>query len=265
MTDSDFREFSGLLDAVCGLLSRGAYAPNATNTALFFRSLRAYPLDAVRGAFDAHVSDPVRGRFVPVPADLLAQLQARAENDGRLGAEEAWALVMAGRDESDTVVWTDEIGQAWGIARVVYEQDDVGGRMAFREAYGRLVAEARAAGRPVSWRVLEGHDAARRIEAVKAAVAIGRVPSDAAERLALAPPAPRAVVALLEGPAPAAASPEVRSALLRLRDVLAARTEATKVDMGRVRTDDARAWSGVMVEEYAAARGLALKPQQATA
>lgn len=259
MIDSDFKEFSGLLDAVCGLLSRGAYVPNATNSALFFRALRAHPLPAVRAAFDAHVSDSQRGRFVPVPADLLAQLQSVAANDGRLGPEEAWAMVMSGRDEADTVVWTDEIAQAWAIAKVVHESDEVGGRMAFREAYARLVADARTAGGPVEWRVFEGFDAGRRIEAVKAAVAIGRVPADARERLALAPPHPRAAVALLTGPEPVGLSPTVRATLRKLREVLAGRIEAKNTnDVRRKQTEEQRAASASDAARYASDHGLTL-------
>ena len=265
MVDSDFKEFSSLLDAVCGLLSRGAYAPNATNSALFFRALRAHPFTAVRAAFDAHVSDPQRGRFVPVPADLLAQLQAVAASDGRLGAEEAWAVALSGRHEADTVVWTDELAQAWAIAKVVHESDEVGGRMAFRDAYDRLVAEARAAGRPVEWRVFEGFDAGRRADAVKAAIAIGRIPAGAQERLALAPPHPRAAVALLEGPAAASVDqpPAVRAALRDLRDVLAGRGRLQRTDPGRERTEELRVSSGAEAERYAAANGLSLSRMDA--
>lgn len=78
MTEADFDEFADMLDAVCSMLSRGTYTPNATAIALFFRSLEEYDLATVRAAFAAHVKDPRRGRYVPVPADIIAKIQMLA-------------------------------------------------------------------------------------------------------------------------------------------------------------------------------------------
>ena len=44
---------------------------------------------------------------------ILDQLDAL---QGRLGVNEAWALALRSRDEQETVVWTDEIEQAWVAA-----------------------------------------------------------------------------------------------------------------------------------------------------
>jgi hypothetical protein len=50
---------------------------------------------------------------------------------GHPTANEAWALVLASRDETDTVVWTEQIAEAAGIARPIIDAgDDVGARMA---------------------------------------------------------------------------------------------------------------------------------------
>ncbi len=47
-------------------------------------------------------------------------------------------------DESTSVVWTDEMCQAWGVAAPLLEDGDkVGARMAFKESYARLIEEAR--------------------------------------------------------------------------------------------------------------------------
>lgn len=179
MRDADFPAFVELLDAVCSLLSRGSYTPNATNSALWFRSLQAYPLEVVRSAFDAHVKDPQRGRFVPTPADVIAQIEGLAEADGRPGPEEAWAMSLAARDEAETLVWTQEMAAAWAVARPVFELgDEVGARMAFREAYGRLTEEARRNRMPAAWSVSLGFDTERRALAITAAVRAGRLPQD---------------------------------------------------------------------------------------
>lgn len=167
MFKQDFAVFAELLDSVCSLLSRGNYAPNPTNTALWFRALGDHRLDVVRAAFDAHVKDPQRGRFVPTPADIIAQIQGVEQDDGRPGAEEAWAIALTARDELDTVVWTAEIAQAWGACQAVLKVgDEVGARMTFKEVYTRLIAESRKERQPISWEICQGHDANRRLEAV---------------------------------------------------------------------------------------------------
>jgi hypothetical protein len=178
MSESDFDAFAAILDGVCGLLSRGAYAPNAVNTAMFFRSLAAHDLATVRAAFDAHVGDAQRGRFVPVPADIVAQIEAAAPRDNRPGADEAWAIAIRAKDEAATVVWTAEIAQAFGVARPVLDAGDkVGARMAFLEAYRGAVAEARRNGERAAWSTSLGSDPHQRDAAVRSAVALGYLPS----------------------------------------------------------------------------------------
>ena len=76
------------------------------------------------------------------PKTLLDQLDAL---HGRIGGDEAFALVLKARDETQTVVWTDEIAQAWtACAPLLQGRDQVGARMAFKQAYERIVQDARA-------------------------------------------------------------------------------------------------------------------------
>jgi len=216
MREADFDAFSGMLDAICSLLSRGSYVPSSTNTALFFRSLARYDLAQVRSAFDAHVSDPQRGRFVPVPADLIAQIEGSASNDGRPGAEEAWAIALSARDENATVVWTEEISLAWGACQsIVQAGDDVAARMAFREAYLRLVGESRAAGDPVVWNTSLGHDPDLHQPALERAAELGRI--EAPKRVALPPPE-QSMQLIAGNPL---CPPHVREKLLAIRAELA--------------------------------------------
>lgn len=177
MHSSELKEFTSVLDSVCQMLSRGSYAPNTTSTAIFFNTLRAYDLSMVKAAFAAHCADPQRGRFPPVPADILAQIEGAAENDGRPGAEEAWAVCLPASDEARTVVWTAEMAEAWGLARVVLDAgDEVGARMTFRETYSRLIASARKLRAAPQWSATLGHDEAMRADALRAAVGAGRLP-----------------------------------------------------------------------------------------
>ena len=217
MRKADFDAFSQMLDAVCGLLSRGTYVPSPANTAMFFRALAKHSLDEVRAGFDAHVSDPQRGRFVPVPADILAQIEGLAANDGRPGADEAWAIALRAADEAETVVWTAEASQAWAIARPVLDSgDEVGARMAFRDAYNRLVEQARQHRQPATWSTSIGFDPQRREAAITAAVEAGRLPASELPQL----PAPRAAVALLGMTAAAGIPEHAREALERFREAV---------------------------------------------
>lgn len=249
MRDADFDEFTQLLDATCSLLSRGAYTPSAINAALWFRSLVAHDLTTVRTAFEAHIADPQRGRFVPVPADILAQIEGAAANDGRPGAEEAWAIALRGVDETETVVWTAETSEAWAVARLVHAAgDEVGARMAFREAYGRLVEGARHSRQPVQWVVTEGHDAQRRRVAITAAVQAGRLPGSALPEL----PAPPEPVALLGHKA------DVPPQIAALRDEFAARIRVRNKlgPDGHAKADTTvlKAATARRVQQYAAQR-----------
>jgi hypothetical protein len=231
MREADFKEFAAMLDAVCGLLSRGTYKPDAQNTALFFRALSSFTLAEVRAGLDAHVSDPQRGRFVPVPADVIAQIVGRAEQDGRPGADEAWALAMSSRDESRTVVWTAEVSEAWGIARhVLTAGDEVGARVAFRDAYNRLVEAARSKRKAPEWQVSFGFDAQQREAALIEAHKAGLLP--APQMVAL--PAPDAFAPLVGNPE---MPEELRAKLAALRERALARLAGpTQADIDRERT-----------------------------
>lgn len=190
MREEDFGEFTAMLDGVCQLLTRGGYVPSPTNSAMFFRALARYSLADVRRAMDLHVSDPVRGRFAPVPADLIAQIEAAAaKSDGRPGPEEAWAMIPL--DESGSVVWTDEMARAFGAAiGLLQDGDRVAARMAFKEAYARECEAARRAGTPANWSPSLGHDPRGHTEALRAAVEAGRVSIGFARSIVPELPAP---------------------------------------------------------------------------
>lgn len=271
MREADYSEFAAILDSVCSLLSRGSYVPNAANTALFFRALAGFELEAVRAGFDAHVKDEQRGRFVPTPADIIAQISGLAASDGRPGPEEAWAIAVACNDESKTIVWTAEIAEAWGMARVVMNTgDEVGARMTFREVYNRLLEQARSSGVPAVWIASLGHDAKERDRAILHAQALGRLP----------PPPPTEQPALLEGPEAEAAGftkimgnpnmpPQVREKLLRLRDRLSGEAPVPDspefVDPGLRQTIERQQETAEKVAEYIDAKGLSMEDLIASA
>ena len=253
MLDHDFDTFAELLDATCSMLSRGTYVPNATNTALFFAALRAHSVEAVRAGFNAHIRD---GKFPPVPADILGHLTTMASNDRRPGPEEAWASALLGRDEANTIVWSDEMSTAWGIAGPVLRAgDEVGARMAFKEAYTRLVAEARAAGRAPRWSASLGFDTEQRARVLETAVTAGLLPAPEVAGL-LPPPEARA----------GGIAPKVREALLALRERLVSQAEQESVDAAEKReTAAAKAAVARRVAGYCGAqqRELAMEQERA--
>lgn len=175
MKQSDFDNFHAMLS---GVMSMWDKVPTAQTIAVWFRSLEGYDLATLSAAFSAHMRDPANGKFEPKPAHIIDQIERAAKNDGRPGPEEAWAISVDARSEDETIVWTAECSQAWATAKPIMDMgDEVGARMAFRESYARLVAEARARGEAVSWDVSEGFDKDRRRIAVSAAIEAGRIPA----------------------------------------------------------------------------------------
>lgn len=119
-------------------------------------------------------------------ADVIDRLSMA---DGRPQSDEAWAMSLAALDESETVVWTEEMHQAFEVARPLLEiNDKTGARMAFRDAYDRLVEQARQQRAPAKWGVSLGWDAARRAAVLEIAVNAGRLPADHARGLLPPPP-----------------------------------------------------------------------------
>lgn len=91
------------------------------------------------------------------------------------GPEEAWAIVAPSlNDEGVTVVWTQEIATAFGVA-LGLRDDPVAARMAFKETYAKLKFEARERGDAVRWMPSLGHDANGREGPILDAVGKGRL------------------------------------------------------------------------------------------
>lgn len=129
------------------------------------QDLARYPHQQVIGSL-ARCRRELRNRLTL--ADIIARL-----DDGRPEPEEAWSIVAGSlQDESVTVVWTQEMAEAFGIA-LGLSGDRVAARMAFKESYEKAVAESRRAGKPVSWSISLGHDRHGRDGPLLAAVAKG--------------------------------------------------------------------------------------------
>lgn len=189
------------------------------------QDLAAYPVPAVLEALArcrAEVSAPL----------TLAHVMARL-TDGRPGADEAWGIALDSLDERHTVITTPEIIEALAKARPVLDVgDEVGARMAFKEAYARIVAQARAEGRAVAWQASLGWDVDLRVAALREGVRAGRL---AAPKAVAMLPRPPKVGGKDEPPATPEDIQRMREALAQLkpasakvREALAARAAAER-------------------------------------
>lgn len=99
-------------------------------------------------------------------------------DDGRPGAEEAFAMLP--RSESETVVMTDEMAEAFNACRHMIDDGDmVAARMTFKEVYQREIALAREAKRLPRWFPSLGTDPNGRERALTEAVQRGRLSASA--------------------------------------------------------------------------------------
>lgn len=176
MNNSDFKDFGTMLQATMALYQRGDLTEPVLS--MWWQALRGWPLDSIRQAISEHISE---SKWAPTPADIIGRMQSR---DGRPDAEEAWATASRAKDEAETVVWTEETAQAWGVAIPLMDAgDEVGARMAFLEKYRSLVSEARRRGDPVRVTVSPGRDPERREIAVQDAYDRGMLGHDNAARI----------------------------------------------------------------------------------
>lgn len=131
------------------------------------------PAEIVDQAIRAHQLDPERGRFFP----LVADIRAKIPGEKRLSADEAWALCLKSLDEWATVVVSDVIMAARAIALPILDDGDkIGARMAFREAYDRILADR---GGQQGWYISLGYDKTSREEVALEAVQAGMIDMEA--------------------------------------------------------------------------------------
>lgn len=167
MTPEDKPQFGKLLAHV--LAGYGKPLPAPTEIDIWFSQLAPFPPATIKQAFEAYCVE--RPDFAPAPNGIAARCKLL---DGRPDENEAWAVALTSQDERETVVWTSEMAEAFTVARPLLNAgDEVGARMAFKDAYKRLVTEARSLNRPVRWNVSAGWDAGRHHLAIQDAVNAG--------------------------------------------------------------------------------------------
>jgi hypothetical protein len=158
-----------LLEALAVTLELTGTTVSEAAVRVMAKDLAVYPVPQVIAALDK-CRKQVRGRLTV--ADIISRLE-----DGRPGPEEAWAMLP--RDEDSSVVWTEEMATAWGVALPLLNAgDQVASRMAFLERYRTLVQSARDAGERVKWTPSLGTDAYGRESVLLDAVEKGRLSVD---------------------------------------------------------------------------------------
>lgn len=152
--------------------------------------LADYPLNSVLAALK-RCRREVSGRLT-----LAAIIDRINAADGFPGPDEAWALMS--RPEGDTIVITEQMGEAMQSARpLLADGDKIGARMAFKDAYTRIVADARDKRIKPKWFASLGHDKEGRAQPIAEAVRTGKL--SLAHSLGLLSPDSQAQVLQLTG------------------------------------------------------------------
>lgn len=148
MTHTEFKAFSDMLADVADYYGKSL---TAAGIQIYWNVLSTFDLDVVRALLNEHVK---ASKFMPSVSELLDRLR---EKDGRPGPEEAWSMIPVAEDAS--VVWTDEMAEAFAIANDLIKAGElIPARMAFLERYRVLIRTAREGGKPVRWSPSLGHD-----------------------------------------------------------------------------------------------------------
>lgn len=172
MTEQDKPAFGQLLEDTFAAYGK-AMPSDEIMLSAWLKMLEPFPFPVIVKAMRSYAEEETKFPPIPVAIAKLCKLM-----DGRPGVEEAWAIALTASDEADTLVWTPEIAEAFNLCRPMIDKDElISARMMFKEAYTKLIANARLNFKPVKWQVSIGTDATRREDALQAAVTSGLLPA----------------------------------------------------------------------------------------
>jgi hypothetical protein len=136
MKESDIKRFFNFLEGCASVYDKEIKEAQAK---IFFNALAEYDFNAIEKSFNAHIRT---SKFFPTPADIIQNIP-KPKLACHIGADEAWQLALKAMDESNSVVLNEQIMKARECAMDVYwSGDKVGARMAFRDAYNRIILES---------------------------------------------------------------------------------------------------------------------------
>ena len=216
MQNTDVDEFTDFWSSAWEAVGRNLTARAIEFT---FEALNAYTLDEIRKAVALHMQGQ-KGRNPPTVADVVDII---GSHTGSVNADEAWGAAVSAADETLTVIWTQPMAEAWGVAQPIFNAgDEVGARMAFRAHYERDIAVLRAKGIAPTYWVSQGSDEVQRVSVVQDGIRRGLLPPSVGQVFSL--PAPTSGIAgLLESAQSAESNPEQGAASQeRLTNAIAA-------------------------------------------
>ena len=185
MLNTDKEEFAKVLSATLKMY-RVEMDIDVLN--LWWGVMNRYTIAQVRKGFSTYIGSK-NADFI-LPTHIVAAIELN-EPDGRLGAEEAWAIYP--HDEAGSAVITNEMAEAMQAAQpLLNDGDRIGARMAFKESYNRITAQNKLNGVSPKWFASLGHSKEGREIALKDAVLKGRLTQDHATSL-LPSPVPNSV------------------------------------------------------------------------
>ena len=189
MTQDEKRKFAELMS---GCAASYRQEIDQATTKIFWGMLEGYELRDVQQAVDKHLR---ASKFFPTIAELIEHIP-NANAHEHIGADEAWIIAKTAMNPNSSVCATDEILQAFDTVQAVYNhRDENPARMAFREAYNRIV---KASGVRPRWFMSVGEDKAQAEAVALKAVQLGRLPTGAADKYRIEAPT-TTVTKLIEG------------------------------------------------------------------
>lgn len=169
MRDAEKAKFLKMMQATLAIYDKTA---TTETVGLWWNLLGRYEFSDVEQAFGQYLKC-AEGRFAPKPASIISIIDAMRP-DGRPGADEAWAMIPM--DEYASAVMTQEMSEALSVARPLLEAGDkIAARMAFKEAYTRIVEANKRNSINPSWFPSLGQDKEGRDAALAEAVRLGRL------------------------------------------------------------------------------------------
>lgn len=194
MTSSKVIQAIAVTAELCGR----TFTPAAAS--VFASDLDGFSDDSILGAL-SRCRKEVRGMLTV--QDVISRI-----DDGRPGVEEAWAMLP--HDEESSVIWTDEMAAAFGVASpLLADGDRIGARMAFKEAYTKALTVARDKKIAPRWTPSFGRDVVGRQAALIEAVRHNRLSIDNAIKLIPGPAAEGLLMSLGVKGHPLLAAPSV--------------------------------------------------------
>ena len=172
MKESEKVEFA---QVIAGLAAIFRHEVKQDAVIIYWELFKQYDLEEFKQACSKCM---LENKFFPVPADIIQHIPS-AQKNNHVGAEEAWAIAEEAMDEYSTVFITNEILEAKVISQDLYDSGDkVGARMAFKDAYNRIIKTAQSP----KWKMSEGYDKARKQDAIRNALALGRLSEEKAQK-----------------------------------------------------------------------------------